>query len=83
MEISSYNIIRRFKEYSLNRGYYLKVSGDFAYHNKKLKLMRYIRYNKDTNTILVYEEGVGKYKIPFVQESPESETTFQKRLLEF
>jgi hypothetical protein len=83
MDITSIDIIRRFKQYAKNKGYTLKVSGDYAYRNTKLKIMRYERYNKDTNTILIYEEGVGKYKIPFVQEDTASETTFQRRILEF
>ena len=45
-EITSANIIQRFQEYANNHKYILKVSGDYAYHNKKLKVMRYVKYNK-------------------------------------
>ncbi len=82
-DITSKDILQRFKEYADNNGYTLKVVGDYAYRNKKLKIMRYVRYSKDDNKIVVYEEGAGQYRIPFVQTDIRNETTFQKNLLRF
>lgn len=82
-EINSTNIQKRFQEYAKNKGYYLKVSGDYAYRNRKLKVMRYVKYNREDNTITVYEEGVGKFRIPFNQYDRIKETTIQKKLLVF
>jgi len=79
-EITPTDIIRRFKEYSRNKGYNLKVAGRYAYRNEKFKLIEYLKYNKETDTISVHEEGVGRYKIPFIQVEQESGNTFQSKL---
>lgn len=82
-DITSRDILQRFKEYADNKGYTLKVAGDYAYRNKKLKILRYVRYSKSDNKIVVYEEGIGKYRIPLVQTDIRNETTFHKNLLNF
>ena len=79
-DITATDILMRFKEYANRKGYVLTVAGDYAYRNKKLKKMKYIKYRKEDNRILLYEEGVGRFSIP-MQEDKITETTRQLKLL--
>ncbi len=79
-DITSRDIIDRFNAYARNKGYTLKVSGAFAFRNDKRKILRYMRYIAPENSILIYEEGVGRYLIPFNLRDQKKETTIQSIL---
>lgn len=79
-DITSIDIIDIFNAYARKKGYIMKVSGAFAFRNDKKEILRYMRYIAPENSILVYEEKVGRYLIPFVPKDKMEETTRQRRL---